>query len=103
MRYTKLGSTDLTVSRVCMGCMGFGDPDRGQHSWTVDEEHTRVIVRRGLELGVSFYDTAIAYQSGTRSAMMPILYRFLLNRKNYSDTVSVSILYTYSDTMSIYF
>ncbi len=65
MKYTKLGNSELTVSRICMGCMGFGDPDRGQHSWTVDEEHTREIVRRGLELGVNFYDTAIAYQSGT--------------------------------------
>lgn len=45
--------------------MGFGDPGRGQHSWTIDEEHTRQIIKRGLELGVNFYDTAIAYQSGT--------------------------------------
>ena len=65
MKYAKLGNSDLTVSRVCMGCMGFGDPGRGQHSWTVDEEQTREIIRRGLELGVNFYDTAIAYQSGT--------------------------------------
>jgi len=48
-----------------MGCMGFGDAGRGQHSWTIDEEHSREIIRRGLELGVNFYDTAIAYQSGT--------------------------------------
>ena len=65
MRYAKLGNTDLTVSRVCLGCMGFGDPSRGQHSWTLDEEHSREIIRRSLELGVNFYDTAIAYQSGT--------------------------------------
>ena len=65
MKYTKLGNSELNVSRICMGCMGFGDPNRGQHSWTIDEEHTREIIRRGLELGVNFYDTAIAYQSGT--------------------------------------
>ncbi len=65
MKYTKLGNSDLNVSRICMGCMGFGDPGRGQHSWTIDEEHTREIIRRGLDLGVNFYDTAIAYQSGT--------------------------------------
>ncbi len=65
MEYTKLGNTDLTVSRVCMGCMGFGNAARGQHSWTLDEEHSREIIKRGLELGVNFYDTAIAYQSGT--------------------------------------
>ena len=65
MNYTKLGNSDLNVSRICMGCMGFGDAGRGQHSWTIDEEHTREIIRRALELGVNFYDTAIAYQSGT--------------------------------------
>lgn len=65
MEYTKLGNSELTVSRICMGCMGFGDPGRGQHSWTVDEATSREIIRRGLELGVNFFDTAIAYQSGT--------------------------------------
>ncbi len=65
MQYTKLGNSDLMVSRICMGCMGFGDPARGQHSWTIDEAHSREIIRRGLELGVNFFDTAIAYQSGT--------------------------------------
>ena len=65
MKYTKLGNSDLNVSRICMGCMGFGDPSRGQHSWTIGEEQTREIIKRGLELGVNFYDTAIAYQSGT--------------------------------------
>ena len=65
MKYTKLGTSDLTVSRICMGCMGFGDAQNGQHSWTVDEPHSREIIKRGLELGVNFYDTAIAYQSGT--------------------------------------
>ena len=65
MQYTKLGHSGLTVSRICMGCMGFGDAAHGQHSWAIDEAHTREIVKRGLELGVNFFDTAIAYQSGT--------------------------------------
>lgn len=65
MQYTKLGNSDLTVSRICLGCMGFGAAARGQHSWTLDEEHSREIIRRALELGVNFFDTAIAYQSGT--------------------------------------
>ena len=65
MKYTRLGNSDLNVSRVCMGCMGFGDAGQGQHAWTLDEEHSRQIIKRGLELGVNFYDTAIAYQSGT--------------------------------------
>lgn len=65
MRYTKLGNSDLNVSRICMGCMGFGDAANGQHSWTIGEAHSREIIRRGLDLGVNFFDTAIAYQSGT--------------------------------------
>ena len=65
MKYTRLGSTDLEVSRICMGCMGFGDPSRGQHTWTLDEDRSREIIKRGLDLGVNFFDTAIAYQSGT--------------------------------------
>ena len=65
MQYTKLGNSELTVSRICMGCMGFGDPNNGQHSWTLDEEHSREIIRHGLERGINFFDTAIGYQSGT--------------------------------------
>ena len=65
MKYTKLGWSDLSVSRICMGCMGFGDAANGQHSWTIDEARSREIIRRGLELGINFFDTAIAYQSGT--------------------------------------
>ncbi len=65
MQYTQLGNSDLQVSRICMGCMGFGDAANGQHSWTIDEEHSREIIKKGLELGVNFFDTAIAYQSGT--------------------------------------
>ena len=65
MKYTKLGNSDLNVSRICMGCMGFGDSSKGQHSWTLDEEQSKAIIKRGLKLGVNFFDTAIAYQSGT--------------------------------------
>lgn len=65
MKYTTLGNSDLNVSRVCMGCMGFGDAARGQHTWTLDEERSREIIKKGLEASINFYDTAIAYQSGT--------------------------------------
>ena len=65
MEYTKLGNSDLNVSRICMGCMGFGNAKSGMHSWTVDEEHSREILKRGLELGVNFFDTAAGYQGGT--------------------------------------
>lgn len=65
MEYTKLGRSDLNVSRICMGCMGFGDASRGQHSWTLAEEASRKIILHGLDNGINFFDTAAAYQSGT--------------------------------------
>ena len=65
MEYIKLGNSNLDVSRICLGCMGFGDPTIGQHSWTIDEEHTREIIRHAIDLGVNFFDTAIGYQLGT--------------------------------------
>ena len=70
MEYTELGTSDLKVSRICLGCMGFGDPKAGQHSWTVDEDTTRAIVKRALGAGVNFFDTAIAYQGGTSEAYL---------------------------------
>ena len=65
MEYTLLGSTNLRVSRVALGCMGFGDAARGQHSWTLDESASREVVRHALEAGINFFDTAIVYQCGT--------------------------------------
>ncbi len=65
MQYRELGVSGLNVSSICMGCMGFGEAGNGQHTWTIDEEHSREIIRRGLELGVNFFDTAIGYQNGT--------------------------------------
>lgn len=82
MKYTKLGNSDLTVSRICMGCMGFGDAGRGQHTWTLDEEHSRQIMKRGLELGINFFDTAIAYQSGTSEQYVGRAIRDYTNREN---------------------
>ena len=65
MQYINLGNSELEVSRICMGCMGFGDSKNGQHSWTIDEEHSSENIKKGVELGVNFFDTAIGYQSGT--------------------------------------
>ncbi len=65
MKYTKLGKSDLNVSRICMGCMGFGDAAAGQHAWTLDEDASREIIKYGLDNGINFYDTAIAYQGGS--------------------------------------
>lgn len=65
MKYTKLGRSDLVVSRICLGCMGFGDPAKGQHSWTLDYERSAAVIEAALEAGINFFDTALAYQSGT--------------------------------------
>ncbi len=65
MKYTKLGNSDLKVSKVCMGCMGFGDPTNGMHTWTLPEKESLEVIKNGLENGINFYDTAIGYQNGT--------------------------------------
>ncbi len=80
MKYTKLGNSDLTVSRICMGCMGFGEPTAGQHSWTLDREQSKEIIRQGLELGVNFFDTAIGYQGGTSEQYVGSALRELVPR-----------------------
>lgn len=65
MKYIKLGDSQLYVSRICMGCMGFGDATKGQHSWVLDKNQSQEIIAKGLELGVNFFDTAAGYQGGT--------------------------------------
>ena len=65
MQYVKLGRTGLEVSRICLGCMSYGDPNRGDHAWTLDEERSRPLIRRALEGGVNFFDTANTYSDGT--------------------------------------
>ena len=82
MEYIALGKTDLKVSRICMGCMGFGDSSRGQHSWTLDEEHSREIIRNGLEQGINFFDTAIGYQNGTSEQYLGRALRDMTRRNN---------------------
>ncbi|WP_295609411.1 aldo/keto reductase [uncultured Methanobrevibacter sp.] len=65
MKYTKLGNSNLKVSRVCMGCMGFGDSKNGMHTWTLPENESLEIIKNGLDNGINFFDTAIGYQNGT--------------------------------------
>ena len=65
MEYTKLGNTGMDVSRICLGCMGFGDAHRGIHQWVLDEESSRPIIKKALDLGVNFFDTANVYSIGT--------------------------------------
>ncbi|GHC97054.1 oxidoreductase [Streptomyces violarus] len=65
MQYVKLGSTGLDVSRICLGCMTYGLPDRGRHEWTLDEEASRPLIRQAVEAGINFFDTANVYSDGT--------------------------------------
>ena len=83
MKYTKLGRSDLNVSRICMGCMGFGNAATGQHSWTVGETETREIIKHGLELGINFFDTAIVYQNGTSEQFVGKALRDFSKRDDY--------------------
>lgn len=65
MEYTKFGNTDMTVSRLCLGCMGFGDARSGQHGWTVGQVQAEEIIGSAIVKGINFFDTAAVYQNGT--------------------------------------
>lgn len=65
MKYRKLGNTDVEVSRLCVGCMSFGEHVEGGHQWTLDQDAAREMVKHALELGINFFDTANTYARGT--------------------------------------
>ena len=65
MEYVNLGKSGLKVSRICLGCMSYGVPDRGSHPWSQSEEKSRPFIKRAVELGINFFDTANAYSDGT--------------------------------------
>jgi aryl-alcohol dehydrogenase-like predicted oxidoreductase len=65
MDYVKLGATGLEVSRICLGCMSFGEPERGAHPWSLGEADAKLIIRRALEAGINFLDTANVYSDGS--------------------------------------
>ena len=65
MDYVKLGTTGLDVSRICLGCMTYGIPERGAHAWTLDEAKSRPLIKHALDLGINFFDTANIYSDGT--------------------------------------
>jgi aryl-alcohol dehydrogenase-like predicted oxidoreductase len=65
MHYTKLGRTGLDVSRICLGCMSYGAPERGNHPWTLGEAESRPFIRRALDAGINFFDTANVYSAGS--------------------------------------
>src|SRR5438067_9912173 len=65
MEYTKLGRTGLDVSRICLGCMSYGGGNLGNHAWSLPEEESRPFIRRAVEAGINFFDTANVYSDGT--------------------------------------
>jgi aryl-alcohol dehydrogenase-like predicted oxidoreductase len=70
MDYRRLGKSGVKVSRVCLGCMSYGIPERGLHAWTLDEEKSRPFIRRALELGINFFDTSNSYSDGTSEEIL---------------------------------
>ena len=70
MEYARLGSTGMKVSRICLGCMGFGDATRWIHKWVLNEEESRPIIQRALELGINFLDTANVYSIGASEEIL---------------------------------
>src|SRR3978361_1792818 len=65
MEYTRLGNTGLQVSRICLGMMSFGDPERGNHPWSLPEEDSRTLIEKALTSGINFLDTANVYSDGS--------------------------------------
>ena len=94
MEYVKLGNTGLDVSRICLGCMSFGDPQKWIHSWVLNEEDSRKIIKKALDLGINFFDTANVYGLG---ASEEILGRAL---KDYASRDEIVIATKISEKMS---
>ena len=82
MKYTTLGKSDLKVSRICLGCMGFGDAQKGMHSWTLPYEESKEIVKYALESGINFFDTAMGYQGGTSEEYLGRIIKECANRED---------------------
>ncbi|WP_337814823.1 aldo/keto reductase [Intestinibacter sp.] len=82
MKYTTLGKSDLKVSRICLGCMGFGDTQKGMHSWTLPYEQSKEIVKYALESGINFFDTAMGYQGGTSEEYLGRIIKECANRED---------------------
>ena len=70
MEYARLGSTGMKVSRICLGCMGFGDASRWIHKWVLNEEESRPVIKKALELGINFFDTANVYSLGASEEIL---------------------------------
>jgi len=82
MRYTKLGSSGLDVSALTLGCMSFGDPDRGNHPWSLGEQDSRAIIRAALDAGITVFDTANVYSAGSSEEITGRALRDLTRRED---------------------
>ncbi len=80
MKYVKLGNTGMDVSRLALGCMSYGEPSRGAHAWTLNEELSRPFIKRALELGINFFDTANIYSDGTSEEIVGRALKDFANR-----------------------
>src|SRR6266446_3853581 len=80
MEYVNLGKSGLKVSRLCLGCMSYGLPERGNHLWTLNDEQTRPFIKRALEVGINFFDTANVYSDGTSEEILGRAIRDLAKR-----------------------
>lgn len=80
MDYVKLGRTGLDVSRLCLGCMSYGEPDRGTHPWTLPEAESRPLIRQAIELGINFFDTANVYSAGSSEEIVGRALKDFANR-----------------------
>ncbi|MBF7144858.1 MULTISPECIES: aldo/keto reductase [Pseudomonas] len=95
MNMTKLGTTGLEISRLCLGCMTFGEPDAGTHAWTLDEAASRPIVKQAVEHGINFFDTANSYSAGTSEIILGKLLKEFTRR----DEVVVATKVFFSSSM----
>src|SRR5258708_23043729 len=70
MEYVKLGHTGLDVSRICLGCMSYGEGVQRNHAWSLGEEESRPFIKRALEAGINFFDTANRYSLGSSEEIL---------------------------------
>jgi len=82
MKYVRLGQTGLEVSRICLGCMSYGDPNRGTHPWSLPEDESRPFLRAAWEAGINFFDTANVYSLGSSEEIVGKVLKELTAREN---------------------
>ena len=75
MEYASLGTTGLQVSRICLGCMSYGQPERGIHPWALDKDAAQPFFRQALDAGINFFDTSNSYSAGTSEEIIGTRYR----------------------------